>query len=93
MDECKCEKPTPWVDNKGSESNVCKACNGKIEKHRLPEIGRLHTSLDAVLLGDLKLDNDHPFITWLANSVRNDIRQKKLIWDHNRRVQASVKPT
>lgn len=93
MDPCSCKEPTPWVTNRGVETNVCKVCNGKIEPHRTPELGRLQLGLESALLGTLELDPDHPFITWLANCVGEDIRQKKLTWDHNRRVAASVKST
>lgn len=97
MDRCECEKPTPWEDIRGKKTNVCKECGNKIEEHRPPELGRLHTRLDAALLGDHDLDPDHPFITWMAETAREDVRQKKLTWDHNRQVEArqraSVKPT
>jgi len=86
MKTCQCEKPTPWEDNKGIKTNVCKMCNGKIEEHILPELGRLHTALDAVLLGELRLDSDDPFITWLADQISTDIKQKKTTWDYNRLV-------
>lgn len=92
--DCKCKKATPWTEVKGNESNVCKVCGGKIIAHPLPEVGRLHRTLDTVLLGDMGLDPDHPFIAWLTDCIREDLRQKKLGWDYNRAIgMRQIKPT
>jgi len=88
MHICECDTPTPWKSNTGVVTNVCKVCKGRIDAGIPPEIGRLHTRLDAVLLGDLKLDEDHPFITHLVETVREDMRQKYGVWKNNRDVEA-----
>jgi hypothetical protein len=93
MDICKCEFPNPWTDNYGNTTNMCKNCDHKIEEHQTPELGRLHIALEVVLLGELALDPDDPFITHLVNSVQQDIRQKKLIWDNNREIERRAAST
>ena len=81
--QCQCKKPTPWQDAKGNQTNVCKVCQGKIITHSRPELGHLHTTMDTVLLGDLGLEPDHPFITYLVETSRENLRQRFLTWKAN----------
>jgi ribosomal protein S14 len=85
--KCDCDKPTPWEDVKGKKTNMCKVCGGRIEVIRTPEIGRVHTAIDAVLLGELGLDENHPFVMYLASTIKTSIHSTKKTWDHNRAVK------
>ena len=59
-------------------------CKGQIDTHDPPDLGRLHTQLDAAILGDLELDADHPFVSYMADTVRGRLRLAWLTWSSNR---------
>lgn len=87
---CDCDIPTPYESNKGEKTNRCRACGGLITDYikdvTMTALGQLILRYEKVLLGDLELDNDHPFIRHIVNTCEKDLKQKKLIWDNNQEV-------